>query len=254
MNTMNLGHTTTLSHCCRIIALAITFGLSSHASAGDWPMWRYDAGRTAASPEILPDNLQLLWTREGTPRVQAWDDPLNLDLMSYDRLFEPIVMDGRMFVGHSDSDKLSAIDVGTGKELWSVYADAPVRLPPVGWNGSVYFTSDDGRLYCVDAATGATRWQFAGVPGPRKVVGNMRLISAWPARGGVVIREGKVYFTSSIWPFMGVFIYALDAETGAVEWVNDSAGSTYIKQPLSVSEEQSQLASRVLAAGDAQGF
>lgn len=227
-STMNL-----LKSCRAIAALVIALAMSVSANAGDWPMWRYDAGRTAASPETLPDNLQLLWTREGTPRVQAWDDPLNLDLMPYDRLFEPIVMDGRMFVGHSDSDKLSAIDVNTGKELWAVYADAPVRLPPVGRNGAVYFTSDDGRLYCVDAATGAIRWQFAGAPGPRKVVGNLRLISAWPARGGVVVRDGKVYFASSIWPFMGVFVYSLDAETGAVEWVNDSSGSTYIKQPHS---------------------
>lgn len=232
---INADHATTklLTRCCLIAAAVITWAMSIDAHAGDWPMWRYDAGRTAASPETLPDNLQLLWTREGTPRVQAWDDPLNLDLMPYDRLFEPIVMDGRMFVGHSDSDKLSVIDVNTGKELWSVYTDAPVRLPPAGWNGAVYFTSDDGRLYCVDAETGATRWQFAGAPGPRKVVGNMRLISAWPARGGVVIRDGKVYFASSIWPFMGVFIYSLDAETGRVEWVNDSAGSTFIKQPHS---------------------
>jgi outer membrane protein assembly factor BamB len=232
---INTDHSTTnlLTSCRAIAALIIALSMSVTANAGDWPMWRYDAGRTAASPETLPDNLQLLWTREGTPRVQAWDDPLNLDLMPYDRLFEPIVMDGRMFVGHSDSDKLSAIDVNTGKELWAVYADAPVRLPPVGWNGAVYFTSDDGRLYCVDAATGAIRWQFAGAPGPRKVVGNLRLISAWPARGGVVVRDGKVYFASSIWPFMGVFVYSLDAETGAVEWVNDSSGSTYIKQPHS---------------------
>ncbi len=231
----NPDHSTTslLTRCGVIAAVVITLTMSIEANAGDWPMWRYDAGRTAASPETLPDNLQLLWTREGTPRVQAWDDPLNLDLMAYDRLFEPIVMDGRMFVGHSDSDKLSAIDVNTGKELWSVYTDAPVRLPPVGWNGTVYFTSDDGRLYCVDAETGSTRWQFAGAPGPRKVVGNLRLISAWPARGGVVVRDGKVYFASSIWPFMGVFVYSLDAETGTVDWVNDSAGSTFIKQPHS---------------------
>lgn len=205
----------------------------SHGLGGDWPMWRYDAGRSAASPESLPDTLNLLWTREGTPRVQAWDDPLNLDLMSYDRLFEPIVMDGRMFVAHSDSDKVVALDAATGNELWSVYADAPVRLPPVGWQSHVYFTSDDGRLYCVEAATGKLKWQFAGSPGPRKVVGNHRLVSAWPARGGAVIRDGKVYFASSIWPFMGVFIYCLDAETGSVEWVNDSTGSSYIKQPHS---------------------
>ncbi len=206
---------------------------TSHRADGDWPMWRYDSARSAASPDSLPNELQLLWRRTGTPRVQAWDDPLNLDLMSYDRLFEPIVIDGRMFVGHSDSDKLSAVDLETGRDLWAFYTDAPVRLAPVGWQGRVYFTSDDGRLYCVDAVTGDLVWQFSGGPGPRKVIGNRRLVSAWPARGGPVVKDGKIYFAASIWPMMGVFIYALDADTGEIEWVNDSSGSTYIKQPHS---------------------
>jgi outer membrane protein assembly factor BamB len=214
-----------------VIAASVILGHNSPAA--DWPMWRYDAGRTAASPHGLPDELSPIWTLRGTPRVQAWDDPLNLDLMSYDRLFEPIVIDGRMIIGYSDRDKVAAIDVETGEERWSFFTDAPVRLPPVGWAGKIYFTSDDGRLYCVDARTGVLRWQFHGGPGPRKVIGNRRLVSAWPARGGAVIRDGKVYFASSIWPFMGVFIYALDAETGQVQWVNDSSGATYIKQPHS---------------------
>ena len=42
------------------------------------------------------------------------------------------------------------------------------------------------------------------------------MISRWPARGGPVVRDGTVYFAASIWPFMGTFIYALDAETGSV--------------------------------------
>lgn len=205
----------------------------SSARAGDWPMWRYDAGRTAASAEMLADDLQLVWERQGTPRVQAWDDPLNLDLMPYDRVFEPIVLDGRLFVGYNDRDKLVALDVKTGKELWSFFTDAPVRLPPVGWQGRIYFTSDDAHLYCVDAATGKLIWKFLGAPGPRKIIGNQRLTSAWAARGGPVIRDGQVYFAASIWPFMGVFLYALDAETGAIRWVNDSTGASYIKQPHS---------------------
>lgn len=223
-----------------VAAMVVATALSStDLRAGDWPMWRFDSGRTAASPDGLPAELQLLWTRSGEPRVQAWDDPLNLDLMTYDRLFEPIVLDGRMFVGYSDRDKLVAIDTATGKELWSFFTDAPVRLPPVGWQGRVLFTSDDGRLYCVDAESGTLQWQFFGGPrssgnfSNRRVIGNQRLISAWPARGGPVIRDGKVYFASSIWPFMGVFIYSVDAETGEILWVNDSSGASYIKQPHS---------------------
>lgn len=222
-----------LAWWCFLLLIVLATQQFESASAGDWPMWRFDANRSAAAPDALPDKLRLAWMRKGTPREQAWDDPLNLDLMSYDRLFEPVVLDGRMFVGHSDTDKLAAIDVKSGEELWSFYTEAPIRLAPVAWQGAVYVTSDDGRLYCLQAETGELRWQFQAAPGPRKVIGNQRLISAWPVRGGTVIRDGKLYFASSIWPFMGVFIYALDAETGEVAWVNDSTGSSYIKQPHS---------------------
>jgi hypothetical protein len=40
-----------------------------------------------------------------------------------------------------------------------------------------------------------------------------------------------VYFAASIWPFLGTFIYALNAESGKVEWINDSTGPTYSMQP-----------------------
>ena len=197
----------------------------------DWPMWRYDPGRTAASPENLPATLHLQWVRQYGRRVQVWDDPLNNDLMPYDKVFEPVVAGGRMFVGFNDSDKLVALDVDTGRQLWEVFTDGPVRLPPVAWQANVYFTSDDGCLWCCDAATGELEWKFRGGPSARKVLGNRRLISAWPARGGPVLHDGTVYFAASIWPFMGTFLYALEAQTGKVEWVNDSTGSQYILQP-----------------------
>jgi len=175
----------------------------------------------------------LLWKRTFSSRKQTWDDPLNLDLMPYDRVFEPIVLDGRMFVGFNDRDKLAAFDTETGEECWSFFTDAPVRLPPAGWNGLVYFCSDDGFLYCVNATDGKLEWRFRGGPSAQQAIGNQRFTSAWPARGGPVVRDGTVYFAASIWPFMGTFIYALDADTGRLQWVNDSTGSQYIKQPHS---------------------
>ena len=46
-----------------------------------------------------------------------------------------------------------------------------------------------------------------------------------------MLAGGQVYFAASIWPFMGIFIQAVDAQTGAVTWRNDGTGSTYILQP-----------------------
>ncbi|MFN6330322.1 MAG: PQQ-binding-like beta-propeller repeat protein, partial [Planctomyces sp.] len=48
-----------------------------------------------------------------------------------------------------------------------------------------------------------------------------------------VIRDGVVYFASSIWPMMGVYIAAVEVSTGRLLWINDSTGSTWIKQPHS---------------------
>ena len=75
-----------------ILAVAFLWITCSSLSAADWPMWRYDAEHRAASPENLPDELQHQWTLKLSPREQVWDDPLNHDLMSYDRIFEPIVL------------------------------------------------------------------------------------------------------------------------------------------------------------------
>lgn len=216
------------------VLLTLVLACSANAfAAEDWPMWRGDAKRSAAVDNHLPSEFKLQWSRHFTAREQAWDDPLNLDLMTYDRVFEPIVHDGILCIGFNDQDKLVALDAATGATRWTYYAEAPVRLPPVGWNGKIYFCSDDGYLYCVNADDGTLHWRFRGAPNAQHAIGNRRLTSAWPARGGPVVYDGKVYFAASIWPFMGTFLYALDAETGTIEWVNDRTGAQYIKQPHS---------------------
>ncbi len=219
---------------CSLIQRAtflLLFVLSIRADAGDWPQWRGDATRSGAVSEALPPSLTLCWQREYGPREPVWDDPLNWDLMRYDRVFEPVVAGKRMFLGFNDSDKVVALDTDSGEELWRFYTDGPVRFPPAVWKEGVFAVSDDGYLYCLDAATGALRWRFRGGPSDRKVLGNKRLISSWPARGGVVVRDGVVYFGASIWPMMGTFLYALEAATGEVVWVNDGTGAYYMNQP-----------------------
>ncbi len=194
-------------------------------------MWRYDAGRTAASPAALPKELTTLWVAAYTPREPVWDDTLNRDLMPYDRIVEPVVQGKTLFIGFNDSDKIIALNTETGEERWRFYVDGPVRLPPVAALGKVYVASDDGYLYCLNAGDGSRAWKFRGGPSDRKVLGNKRLVSMWPARGGPVLRNGTIYFAASIWPFMGTFIYALDAETGQIEWRNDGTGATWLQQP-----------------------
>ena len=206
-----------------IVLTMIACLLTAPARAGDWPQFRYDAGRTAASPHELPAELELRWTRTLPAPQPAFPFELRL---AYDASYEPVVSGGTMFVPSMVNDSVTALDTGTGDEHWRFTTEGPIRFAPVAWAGKIYFVSDDGYLYCVDAETGSLRWKFRGLPEDRqdrKVLGHGRLVSLWPARGGPVLADGVVYFAAGLWPTEGVFVHAVDAETGKAVWSNTTS-------------------------------
>jgi len=209
-------------HFLPMLAIVVCL-LAAPAWAGDWPQFRYDAGRTAASPHELPDDLQLRWTRTLPPPRPAFPQEVRL---GYDASYEPVVLGRTMFVPSMVTDSLTALDTATGAERWRFIAEGPVRFAPVAWKDNVYFVSDDGHLYCLAADDGALRWKFRGLPADRRdrrVLGHGRLVSLWPARGGPVIADGVVYFAAGLWPTEGVFVHALDAESGEAVWSNTTS-------------------------------
>ncbi|MBT3379783.1 MAG: PQQ-binding-like beta-propeller repeat protein [Lentisphaerae bacterium] len=189
--------------------------------AADWPTWRLDTGRTASSPAPLPAELHLQWRRELGPFAPAW--PLESRLQ-FDPCYEPVAAGQLLFVGSPADGSVSAFDTRTGALRWRVYTEGPVRFAPVAWESSLYVASDDGRVYCLDAASGKQRWAFRAAPEQRpdlRHLGNNHLISAWPVRGGPVISDGILYCGSGVWSNMGTFVYALDARTGKTLWCNN---------------------------------
>ncbi|MCH2588618.1 MAG: PQQ-binding-like beta-propeller repeat protein [Planctomycetales bacterium] len=212
----------------QILLLMMMSLLTRPAVAADWPMWRHDARRSASTPESLAPILHRQWTRH-LPKLQgAW---LDQDTLTADAVYQPIAAGGLLLIGSSYDDSLSAWDLATGTLRWRFYTDGPIRYAPAAANGRVYLVADDGCLYCLELASGKQLFRVCAAPRDQRVLGNSRLISAWPARGGPVLADGQVYFAASIWPFMGIFIQAVDAQTGTVTWRNDGTGSTYILQP-----------------------
>jgi outer membrane protein assembly factor BamB len=191
-------------------------------------MWRNDAARRASSDQQLGDALHLQWVRKLPSLTVAWPDQ---EMMWFDRQYEPIVVGRRMFVGSSQADSLTAYDTRDGSQLWEFRAEGPIRFAPAAAGDKLFCTSDDGYLYCLAQADGSLLWKHRGGPSDRKVLGNERMISLWPARGGPVVADGTVYYAAGIWPFMGIFLHALDAETGEVRWTNDGEGSRFTIQP-----------------------
>ena len=199
-------------------------GVTVVPCSADWPMWRHDGNRSAASPAGLPAELHLQWKREMPPPRPGFPEDLRL---CFDLSYEPVVMDGTMFVPSMVTDSVTALDTSTGVARWQFFADGPIRFAPVAWRGKVYFVSDDGHLYCLDAANGRLLWKVSPLPPDRRryrLLGNERLISRWPARGGPVLADGVVYFAAGIWPFEGVYVCAVDAETGKLLWANEDTG------------------------------
>jgi len=206
-------------HCLLTPAIVVAL-LTVPVRAGDWPQFRYNAGRTAASPHELPAELQLRWTRTLAAPRPAFPHEIRL---GYDTSYEPVVLGRTMFVPSMVADSLTALDTETGAERWRFFAGGPVRFAPVAWEGNVYFVSDDGWLYCLNADDGSLRWKFRGLPEDRRerwVLGNGRLVSLFPARGGPVLADGVLYFAAGLWPTEGVFVHALDARSGKAVWSN----------------------------------
>ncbi|MFQ3591930.1 MAG: PQQ-binding-like beta-propeller repeat protein, partial [Gemmataceae bacterium] len=178
------------------------------------------------------------WTRYEPALEPTWPDQPNF---TTDAVRQPVIADGKVLLTSSRHDDLTAADASTGKTVWRFQAEGPIRFAPAVWKDYVYVSSDDGYLYCLALEDGSLRWKVRGGPSEQLVLGNERLINLWPARGGPVIAEetengqptGKatVYFAAGIWPFMGIFLHALDAQTGQVIWTNSGDGATFIKQP-----------------------
>ena len=192
-----------------VVALSTALGLGRDVRA-DWPMWRGDANRSASTDEQLPAKLSLTWSRQLPALKPAWpEDPR----LQFDAHYEPVVMGSTMFVSSSRSDSLTAIDTSTGAERWKFYAEGPVRLAPIATQGKVYFGSDDGCFYCLDADQGELLWKIQAAPSERRAIGNERLVSIWPVRGGAVLVDDTIYFTVGVWPFEGTLLYSVDLKS-----------------------------------------
>ncbi|MFH1716587.1 MAG: PQQ-binding-like beta-propeller repeat protein, partial [Planctomycetota bacterium] len=215
---------------CRFVFALAALALASGSLEGaDWPMYRADAARTGYSSDPLPGNLELQWIyRNRTGAAPAWPDSSRI---TFDFAYQPIIVGGVVIFGSSADDKVVAIDADSGKVRWTFFTGGPVRFAPAAWRDRIFAASDDGHIYAIKLEDGALLWKHRGGPNERMCMGNERMISRWPARGGPVVMGDIVYYAAGIWPSDGVFLYALDARTGEVLWTNDRTGRLYMPQP-----------------------
>ncbi len=221
---------TRYDHLRFLLVVSASLGLNLKVTAADWPTYRGDSQRSGYTAETLPANLATQWVYRTSHAPQpAWMSPDTR--MPFDRAYHPVIAGGTVFFGSSADCKVYALDAATGSERWTFFTDGPIRFAPAVWQDRVLVTSDDGYLYCLSAADGKLAWKLRGGPRDDMLLGNDRMISRWPARGGPVIADDVVYFAAGIWPSEGIYVYAVDAATGNVLWCNDTSGAIYMPQP-----------------------
>lgn len=87
---------------------------------------------------------------------------------------------------------------------WKFATGDRIVSSPVWSDGVLYFGSDDGNVYAVDAATGLQTWKFT---------------TGGPAPSSPAIADGRAYFAS----YDGKF-YAVDARKGKLKWKFTTGG------------------------------
>lgn len=202
------------------------------ALAEDWPAYRHDIRRSAYSRTKLSIPMRKLWsyTSPTTPRP-AWP-PLQSESreqskLDFDDALHVAMVGDRVYFGSSVDNAVHALDAATGARRWTFFTDGPVRLAPTVKDGRVYFGSDDGAVYCVNADDGSLIWDARPAGQAPRILGAGRLMSRKPVRTGVLVDGGVAYCGVGIFPDRGtavfgperdVAVFALDAKTGEPIW------------------------------------
>lgn len=206
-----------------LVSLLLT---GRQAGAGEWPTYRHDSRRSGTTQEALEPPLLLEWVFKPQHAPQpAWPLPgEELPRMHADSAYHVTTSGGIACFGSSVDNTVLAVEMDSGKVLWTFCTHGPVRFAPSFHEGRVYLGSDDGFVYCLDRDTGSLVWKHRAGPGPEMAIGNGRIISVWPVRTSVLVDGDQVFFGAGVFPFEGICIGALRAGDGSVIWKNDTVG------------------------------
>jgi outer membrane protein assembly factor BamB len=165
----------------------------------------------------------------------------------------PLVVGGLVIFGSWDH-KVYALNVRTGKLVWSTTTDGEINSSPAYADGTVYIGDNSGTLTALHARTGATRWKarsFSHFRSGREyfyatpTVAYGRVFA--PNTDGTVYAFGAgtgnllwarhvgtyVYTAPAVWSqklYVGTYdgrFYALDAATGDTRWVREMPAAVH---------------------------
>ena len=178
------------------VCFLLVYAVCGVGIAEDWPSYRFDSRRSGITKETLGPELFLQWKYiPAHPPKAAWPMPAEeRPRMHSDRAYHVAAAGESIYFGSSVTNEVYSLDASCGKTNWTFFAEGPVRFAPAIYKGRVYFGSDDGYVYCLDAEKGDVLWKYRAGPSDEKVIGNGAMISLWPVMTSVFVDDGVVYF------------------------------------------------------------
>lgn len=125
------------------------------------------------------------------------------------------VAENRIFVGSTDNHLYSIAQ--DGSEIWSFEADNAIRCHITICDGTIYFGTDGGVLYAVNANSGQKQWEF-------KTGGILH--SAGKIFDGGTVSDRTLYFSAYLGVDKGDRIYSIDSESGSKNWSKKIRGAS----------------------------
>jgi len=178
-----------------------------NAISSDWPMFHHDLFNTGYSPSTAPDTNNVKWSyrtghhihsspavTDGKVYIGSYDGKVYcLNAVDGNRIWmystgvsidsSPVVADGKVYIG-AQNGEIFCLDAvgntgGTTNLIWSYTTGGWVQSSPAVADGKVYIaSSDEKKIYCLNAADGSFIWSYI-------VVG---FVISSPA-----VADGKVY-------------------------------------------------------------
>ncbi|MGH6877087.1 MAG: pyrroloquinoline quinone-dependent dehydrogenase [Rhizomicrobium sp.] len=231
--------------CCLALLIGVLWTVAAEGVEPGWPYYGGDQGgqRYSGATQITPANVGRL--------KQAWTYSTG-DLASKGQAmrrasFEvtPVLDDGRLFLC-SPFDEVSALDPGSGRQLWRFdpKIDPGLHYPNsfvcrgVAWwrdpkahegacTSRIFLATNDRRLIALDAASGkpCTGFGKAGTiriePKPAMIYpGEVQITSAPVVTHGLVIVGSSIDDNQRVNAPRGT-VHAYDAESGKLRWSFD---------------------------------
>jgi alcohol dehydrogenase (cytochrome c) len=175
----------------------------SKPTSDSWPIYHgdYSGQRHSHLSQITPANvgeLTLAWAFQTSQTTQIKSSP--------------IVANGILYV--SIPDHVWAVDARTGSEIWH-YAYPPNEGLHIGHRGvalykdSVYFTTPDDHLVCLNARDGTVRWNV--------VLGDVKQ-GYWTSVAPLIVRDHLLVGLSGDFDNLPGMLKSIDPDTGHEQW------------------------------------